>query len=273
MTIMRQMNKLGGVAKVLLLGVGLALVAPAPASVEARPKQVKKEKRSDKDEQNSNAAPAELPKAPRLKPKGLRYGMSPKQVARIYDRAIDEDYSARRREVQPGVEMERLQYEIEQRKLEFRQSLEAFDGKPNRLDATPFVGEFSNNNGEASMRITRRGRTRHLFFIQNKLWKTIDVYALEDGGKWGADFATAIKGIQKILKVEGRVLPVDEEAKRKYPEVDWADFRTHLRVMNWGKQLAIGYVDRRIEAKLVTLRRNKPKKDSDVDAETKKVLR
>ena len=273
------MKKLTRLAGALIWTLGLAVVALPPAEAKpakskpAKSKPAKSKKEQKAEEERAALAPAVIKRAPRLRPKGLKFGMSPKQVAKVYDSAIDNDYRARMKDVEPGVQMDRLKHEIEQRKLFFRRTLAEFDGKPNNLDATPFAGEFSNNNGEALMKISRRGRTRHLFFINNKLWKTIDVYALKDGGKWGADFATATKSIQKRLKVEGRSLPVDEKAGRAHAEVDWADFKTHLRVMDWGKQLAIGFVDRSTEANLAKLRRNKPNKDDGVRAETKKFLR
>ena len=229
---------------------------------------------SKKKDKEAAAEPVSVPRAPMLKPRGLKWGMSPKMVAKVYDRAIKKDYHRKLQDAEPGIQLKRLEYEIEQKQQAFRMGLTALNAPPSKLDSTPFEGEFSYGNKEAFMQSQRKGKTTTLFFINKRVWKIIDIYKLGSTSKWGADYGSAIVRVTKILGAAGRVLEADPKAGRARAEVDWADSKTHLRAIDWSKgKLAIVFVDKAIEAKIDRLRKNKPGKKNDIDPSVKGVLR
>ena len=249
----------------MALCAGLVLVTPS-VGVDAKPKKDKKEKKKV-----SKDAPAPLDKAPALKPRGLKWGQKHKVVADVYDRAIERDYLQRYKEVEPGIQEERLKEEIRTRKRVFRQSYTVLDHPPGSLDGTSYEGEFGYYNKEAHMKIKRKGKFRRLFFWKNKLYKVIDTYRLKEDGKWGDTFEKAAEKVEKKLG-EGRHLAA-KDGRRE--EVDWADGRTHFRLVNWSKKkVAFVWVDKRVEDKIVEARaKAKEKKKKEMDPKVKKVLR
>ena len=71
--------------------------------------QAKGKKKKSKPSQDE---PAMIDAALRISPKGLRFGMSPKKVGRVYEKVIDRDYLKRFQKVSPGIEQQRLEHEI-----------------------------------------------------------------------------------------------------------------------------------------------------------------
>ncbi len=253
----------------LALCAGLMLVTPT-TGLHARPKKSKKEK-----SEVSRDAPAPLAKAPKLKPRGLKWKLKPKQVADIYDSAIERDYLKRYKDVEPGIQEERLKEEIRTRKRVFRQSYMQLDHPPGALDGGPFVGEYGYYNKEGYMKIKRKGRWRYLFFWKSKLYKIIDVHRLRKDGKWGASFDKAVAKVEAALGAEGRKLAPDADEGRRRAEVDWADSKTHFRVVRWTKKkVAFVWVNKKIEGPIVAARaKAKAKKKKDMDPKVKDVLR
>jgi hypothetical protein len=260
------MKKHGLLGLFLALCAGLMLVTPS-VGVDAKPK--KKKEKPSKDE------PAPIPKAPKLKPKGLKWGLSPSKVADVYDKAIERDYLPRYKKVEPGIQEERLKEEIRQKKRAFRRSWIKLDHPPSSLDGSPFVPEFGYHNKEGFMKIKRKGRWRYLFFWKKKLYKVIDIYKLGDDEKWGDSFDKAVAKVEKIIDKEGRRLSADEDEGRDKDEVDWADKKTHFRVVDWDKKkVAFAWVHQRIEAPIAKARAEAKKKDEEeLDPDVKKVLR
>jgi hypothetical protein len=240
-----------------LLGIGLLFPA---GPVHAKKK---------KDASEATA----VKKTPRLRPKGLRWGMKPKKVYKVYNKAIERDYVKRYQEVEPGVQMARLKEEIRQRKETFRLSYAPLDAAPSALDGTPFQNEFTYGNREGYMSIKRKKRDRRLFFIRNKLWKIVDVYKLGETTKWGISFKTATARINKLLGAEARLRDADPDAGRPFAEADWADGKTRLRLMNWGKWVGVAYISMSTERRLSDLRKSGSKKKDDLDPSVKGVLR
>jgi hypothetical protein len=250
-----------------LLGIALGLLLLAPSlDVHAKPGTGKK----------APAAAAALSAKLSISPRSLHWGMSPKEVIKIYDKLIDKDYLPQYQKAQPGVQMSQLENEVAETKRQFAQSLVEFGELPTRLDGTPFAGEFTYRNGESMLEIKRRGRHRHLFFINNRLWKIVDVYKLGDKSRYGADFKTAAAKLDKKLAVAGRATAANANAGQK-EEKDWSDGSIHLRAVAWDKgKLALVYEDEGTLAKLATLRTNKPaeqKPGDDIDPDTKAALR
>lgn len=248
----------------MALCAGLLLVTPS-VGVDAKPKP------PPKKDKVSSAEPAPLKKAPRLKPNGIQWGLSPKQLADIYDRAIEQDYLKRYKEVEPGIQEERLKEEIETKKRVFRQSYLELDHPPGSLDGSPFEGEFGYYNDEGFMKIDRKGRMRYFFFWKKKLYKIIDVHKLGKDAKYGENFAQAVAKVEKALG-EGRKLAANDERRE---QVDWADDKTHFTVVNWAKgKASFLWEEKRTEEPIVKARAEaKEKKKEGMDPKVKDVLR
>lgn len=259
------MKKHGLLGLFFALCAGLTLASPA-AFADAK---------SKKKDKVSTAEPAPLEKSPKLKPAGLSWGLSPKKVADIYDKVIERDYLPRYKEVEPGIQEERLKEEIATRKRVFRQSFSEFDHPPGSFDGSPFEGEYGYYNKEGFMKIERNGRWRYLFFWKSKLYKVIDVYKLGEKEKWGESFDKAVAKVEKALGSEGRKRQANEEEGRFHDEVDWADGKTHFRVASWTKKsVAFAWVNKSIEAPIVKARAEaSEKKKKEMDPEVKDVLR
>jgi hypothetical protein len=251
----------------LVLGalVGAAIFAPLGLDVAEAAPPAKK------------AAPAGQPAAlstsVKLSPEGLRWGQSRKEVIKVYEAAIEKDYKKAMKEAQPGIQMTRVRHEIDQKKLEFRLSWSEFDGKPTALDSSPFSVEYAHENGEAILSSRRQGRLRYMFFMKNRLWKIVDLYKMS---RWGKDYPDAIARLETRLDVKGRKLKADPGKGRSLDEVDFADDKTHLRVMHYSKtKIAIAYVDKSVESNLANLRKPpKPKEEGEaLDPSVKSILR
>lgn len=256
------MKKLGlfGAAIALALGV----VATAPGDVDAKPAPKK---------EAAPTEPAKLEKAPKLKPTTFKFGMGHAKVLAVYEKVIDQDYLKRYQDAEPGIQMERLDHEVRTKKEALKRSYTVLDAPPSSLDSTAFVGEFTYYNDEAFLRVTRAGRTRTIFFIKDKAWKTIDVHKLGSGSAWGETFDDAVKTVEKKLGVEARKIAANPETGQR-AEADWADETLHFRMIDWAPgQLGVAYVDRATEGRLEELRKNKGPKKEDIDPDVKDVLR
>jgi len=145
----------------------------------------------------SAAADAKAPLA--LEADGVEFGMSPDQVARLYDRWWDRHFVAKYRKTNPGPKTQELDYQLEEQKKVLRR-VSKFDFKTTTYDKSEFHDEFAHGNGEsmATTKVLRAGAdgkavsyTRRFFFFQDKLWKVYDEYRLEPHGLLGADFKEA----------------------------------------------------------------------------------
>ena len=222
---------------------------------------------------NPENSPGVLPRAPLPKPKSLRFGLSPKAVFKIYDGVIDRDYVKRFKTTEPGTLMRHLENEVADRKRYFRQSLLEFSAQGSKYDTTPLRHEYAYGTGESMAQIHRKRRTRSFLFINNKLWKVVDVYKLREGGKWGATYASAVAKITQKLQVDGRHQPADTSAGRPHEQHDWADDDTRVRIANWNDRVAIIYVDRKTEAKLEELRQPTGPAPDELSPSVQEVIR
>lgn len=220
---------------------------------------------------DKNAEPAAVETPIHVEP--VAFGADPKVVIAAYEKLIEKDFAPEFDKVEPGVEMRRLEEKMADEKEYMKKSLLPLDAPPTTLDGTPLVGEFSYGNQESVLRIERAGKKRTLFFIRGKLWKMLDVYALGSKSKFGANFQAATAKLEELTGVAGRALAANEAEGRRFEEADWADEKTHMRAINWGKQLAVAYVDRATESRLGELRTNKEKKQEALDPAVKDVLR
>lgn len=221
---------------------------PEPPDLEPLP--------SDGETNNPELDKGKLNKVPALRPLGLRWGLSPNEVAIIYEKVIDKEYLPRWAKVEPGVQMQQLEQEIADRKYELRRDQVDFDGTPSGYESTPFRNEFTQNTGESVLRIQRAGKKRHIFFINDKAWKVMDVYPLGEGSRWGADFPAAVAKITTVMNAPEGIHLKEDPGIGRIEEVVWTDGKTILRLMNMGGgELCIGYVDRATADRISELRK------------------
>jgi hypothetical protein len=127
-------------------------------------------------------------------------------------------------------------------------------------------------NQESLMSITRKGETRYLFFIQEKLWKLIDEHKLGDSSPFGKTYQEAVTKLATYYGVAGRVLPAD--ATHAFTEVDWKDANTHQRAIQRSDTfLALAFEDNATLANLPSLRANKPVADDGIDPDVAAAMR
>lgn len=254
-----------------LLAAGLGLVAMShSADVLAGAPAGK-----DKKEAPGPATAADAPmtkKTIALPLKGISWGQSPKQVAEALDALLDEDYRPLYKEVQPGVKMKALDAQLAEDKSQFRRSRVDFGKLPTGVDASPLRGEYTYNNKEAMLVLTRHGAVTELFFIQERLWKIIVEYKLTPDTKLGKTYQEAVVNLSKLYEAPGRVLaPGDGHWA---VEVDWKDGPNHLRAIQRGDTaLGLAYEDNATVANLTSLRPNKPAEDNGIDPSVAAIMR
>jgi hypothetical protein len=248
-------NKLWGTLFATM--IGLAMTASS-SDVEA---QTKKKPAAA----GVASVPATTKKVVELEPSGLAWGMPMKQVAALYDKVLDEDYKPRYQKVSPGVKMRELDAALAEEKATFRRSRIDFGKLPTAVDASPLKGEYSYQNKESLMTLTRNGQTRHFFFIQDRLWKVIDEVKL-DGGALGKNLQEAAVKMSSKFGAPGRVIPPNEDAGIFITTVDWKDSKTHVRLMERSDTaVAVAYEDSATLANIDNLRTNKPKQEEAID--------
>lgn len=248
-------NRLAGA----FLAMGIGLVAMTHAGEVLADKKPKKEAEV--------APPSEPPttkKAVALPLAGVAWGMSPKQVAEAVDKILDDDYRPLYKEVQPGVKMKALDAQLAEAKSEFRRSRIDFGKIPTGIDSTPLRGEYTYQNKEALLTLTRNGETTYLFLIQERLWKIIVETKLNDKSPLGKAYTEAAVKLSAQYGVPGRVLQPD--ATRSSVEVDWKDANTHVRaIQRSDTALGLAFEDNGTLANLSAMRSFKPVEDDGID--------
>lgn len=213
------------------------------------------------------AAPSEPPmtkKAIAHSLTGVVWGQSPKQVAEAIDKILDEDYRPLYKDTQPGVAMRNLDAALAEAKDQFRRSRIDFGKLPTGVDSSPLRGEYTYQNKEAMMTLTRKGGTTSLFFIQDRLWKIIVEYKLSDSSALGKNYQEAVVKLTSIYGVPGRIVPADD--KHFATEVDWKDANIHLRaIQRSDTALGLAFEDNSTLASLASLRTFKPAEDNGID--------
>jgi hypothetical protein len=203
---------------------------------------------------------------------GFGWGQSPKQVADQVDKIIDDDYRPQYKEVQPGIRMKELDAQIAEDKAEFRRSRIDFGKLPTGLDAGPMRNEYTYNNQEALMSLTRKGQVTYLFFIQERLWKVIEEKRLAEGTPLGKNYQDAVVKMSTGYGVAGRVQQTGTTSGGV--EVDWKDATTHLRAAQRGETaVALIFEDNGTLANLSSLRSNKATADTGIDPDVAAMMR
>ncbi|HVK71152.1 MAG TPA: hypothetical protein VM694_42135 [Polyangium sp.] len=210
--------------------------------------------------------PATTKKPIALDPASLKWGMTTKQVGEAIDAQLDEIYKPLYQKVSPGVKMRELDAALAEEKNAFRRSKIEFGKLPVATDSTPLRGEYSYLNKEWMLSMTRDGKTRYFFFIQDKFWKIIDEIKLAKGATLGANFQEAAVKLSTAYGTPGRIIPPNPDLGMFATVVDWKDATTHVRLIERGDPaIAIAYEDNATLQNIESLRPNKPKQEDAID--------
>lgn len=210
-----------------------------------------------------------------LSPQGIRFQMTPEELATFYDKIIEDDFKDLYKKAQPGPATTRLDAALAEAKAAFRASKVEFNNLPTGVDSTPLKGEYTYKNQEMMMKLTRKGTTRFFFFIRGKLWKIYDEIGLRENGPLGKDYEEAKKKYVDAFQVAGRNIDPDYSIGRIFTETDWQDPTTHLRVLDRSgfKIAAVVYEERSTVNMLSSLRTNKPAETDTVDPDIAALVR
>jgi hypothetical protein len=196
--------------------------------------------------------------------KDVSWGMSHTQVTDVYNRLnglFDREYAPLLAKQQPGVDMQQLEADRDNRKANFERSYTEFSaGSPTGYDIGALHLEYTYNNGEAILRLFKDGKNRYFFFIKDRLWKIYDEVPLKSDGALGATFQEAVTRLNLLFSVAARVRVADASQGRERTEADWQDARSHLRAVDRTGEHLVGIVleDRVTAANLPALRTNRP---------------
>jgi hypothetical protein len=217
---------------------------------------------------------------------GVTWGKSSTDVIAAVNKIIDEDFRLKRKDVLPGPRLTELENEQEEQKKAFKRTLVTFGKTPTAWDSSSIAGEFTYDNKESLLELERNNKKTYFFFIQDKLWKIIEerTYSTKKAAeaaakdpkaaKLATDFDTLHTNLEAALGVKGRDQAAAADKGRKVRELDWKDGTSHLRALDRGaKDYSIAYVESATEAKLDTLRPNKPAAKPAVDPSISDALR
>jgi hypothetical protein len=244
-----------------------------PAKKEAKASKEKdKEKEKKKDEPGG---PGEMKKRIGLAPKGMRWGLSLENIAKLYDKQFEDEFTPLYKKAQPGQEMQMLDAELAEKKGLLRRSKVEFGRLPTGVDQGPLKGEYSYNNGETMARVTlKNGTERYVFFFADKLWKIYDEHKQRAGGPLGTTHKEAVQILTKRFGLPPVMVEPDYKVGRNFQEAQWKDATTIIRAINREPVLAMVYVDRNVQNNIATYRKHKAEDssalDKDVVAVTKK---
>jgi len=190
---------------------------------------------------------------------GVTWGQSSAQVIEAVHKILDEDYKPLYAKVSPGVKMKQLDAALAEEKASFAGSRLDYSGLRRAADTDPWRTEYTYNNQESKLQLTRKGTTYHFFFIRDKHWKLIAERPLGANHSAGVSYTAGVAKTSADLGAAGRSLAASAEQGRLYPEADWRDATTHLRVIDRGAAvIGFGYEDRATLAILPSLRTHRP---------------
>ena len=259
----------------VVLSAGLSVLAAdgAASSANAAPALLAKPKAKAKAKGKAVGTP-KMKKRIALYPRGVRWGMSVEQLARVYDRHFERRFAKLYRKVQPGPRMRALDAELRDKKKLIRRNKLVFGSLPTGIDQSPLKGEYSYGNNESMTRITlRSGVTRNFFFFNNKLWLIYDEHKLSARGKYGGDYAKAISLLTKRFGVAPQKVEPNFKVGRNFGEARWHDGTTLVRAIDRGYQKIIGmaYANQKVFRNLSALRKNRPADPHALDRDVRSV--
>jgi hypothetical protein len=200
-----------------------------------------------------SAAPATPPDAPTVQTigpllEGFKWGVNHAEIVRIYNATdsgrFDQEYNALLTKMQPGVRMQALEADRENRKAAFAATFIEFKDTPTGYDATGLKGEYSYKNHESIMNVDKDGKRRYFFFFGSppgeRFWKFYDEIPLKDGGPLGKTYQEAVTKLNVALGVAGRVRAADPSQGIMYTTTDWQDSATHVRALDRSFEHIVG---------------------------------
>jgi hypothetical protein len=194
---------------------------------------------------------------------GLTWGMTHLDVIKAYNQVgglFDREYDPILAKTQPGLQMQALEADRENRKAAFGGSFMEFLGTPTGYDATGVKDEYTYRNHESIMSVDKNGKRRYLFFIgappQERLWKIYDEIPLKTGGPLGATYNEAVRKVASSLGVVPRITQPNPAKNIMLLTADWQDPTTHLRADDRSGDHVVGVVleDKRTLSNLPQLR-------------------
>jgi hypothetical protein len=197
---------------------------------------------------------------------GFKWGINHAEVTRIYNAnggLLDQEYNPVLTKMQPGVRMQALEADRENRKSAFAASFLEFKDTPTGYDATGLKGEYTYKNHEQIMNLEKDGKRRFFFFIGappgERLWKIYDEIPLNQTGPLGATYQEAVTKLNTTLGVAARIRRADPSQLMYYTTSDWQDSTSHLRAVDRSFEHIVGVVleDRQTLGSLGQLRSNK----------------
>jgi hypothetical protein len=213
------------------------------------------------------AAPADAPTVSSLgslMERDIHWGMSHTEVTDVYNRLnglFDREYAPQLAKLQPGVDMQQLEADRDNRKTNFERSFTPFNaGSPTGYDVGALHLEYTYNNGEAVQRLFKDGKNRFFFFIKDRLWKLYDEVPLRADGALGSTFQEAVTKLNALFSVAARIRAADASQGLERTEADWQDGKSHLRAVDRSGEHLVGVVleDKNTVGNLSSLRANKP---------------
>ncbi len=256
--------------------IGTCLAQDAGAAPKAPAKAAAGKTSKDAKAKAPPAKPGEVTKKIRLSPRGLRFGMSNEQIAKLYDKVFEREFVPLYKRVQPGPRMEALDAELESKKARLRRSVIKFGATATGIDETPMTGEYSYKNDESMSRISlRSGTKRHFFFFADRLWKVYDERPLRKGSQLGKDFKTAVARLTKTMGVGPIMLAANPDENRRFDEAIWMNSDTIVRLVDREFQNIVGlvFVSRDVQENIASYRKNKKDDASKLSKEIEMVTR
>jgi hypothetical protein len=197
------------------------------------------------------APAADPPTAPSLAPvlTGFKWAVTHNDVIKLYNATgglFDAEYDPVLAKMQPGVRMQALEADRENRKSAFASSFLEFKDTPTGYDVTGLKGEYTYRNHEEIMNVDKDGKRRYFFFIGappgERLWKIYDEVPLTTGGALGATYQEAVTKLNTTLGVAARIRAADPTQGLFYTTADWQDATSHLRAVDRGFEKIVGVV-------------------------------
>lgn len=145
----------------------------------------------------------------------IQWGWTPKQLYQHLAKDIEKSYQKAIAKAPDAIEEDRLRHKMQEEKRRIRQSYFEFDGTPSAYDAGFLKHEFTQNNGEALLRVTTEQTQDYFFFINNRLWKRYRAFnASVFQGASFEDFGAALQkryGPAKLRR--GQLVPGEAETE------------------------------------------------------------
>jgi hypothetical protein len=244
--------KLKSIALLAAFGLGSAALLGQPALAAKPPKP-------------AAASAGVLKKTVPLAPRGLKWGMNLEQIAKLYDKILEDEFKPRFLKAN-GPQVLQIEDELREKQAVLRRSRIEFKDVPTGIDQGPLKGEYTYGNGESLARFTpASGTPRNFFFFKDKLWKVYDEHKLGPDSPLGATYDAALKALAARFEAEPKRVPADYQKGQNFDEAVWQDGEKIIRAVDRGDVIGMVYVDRAVQEKLAEYRPNKAVDHHELD--------